>query len=115
MGKHWGSLFFAMPNEFDRELVARVPEILQSRNRSDWRRLEIAHHQLSAYSNSRMGQQHRVRAKRQRRKAYLERKRVAASRPRRPAAKSRTKKSPAPATTADSSAVTTAEEASAAS
>jgi hypothetical protein len=39
-----------------------------------------------------MGQQHRVTAKRKRRKAYLERKHAAANAPRRPTAKSRTKK-----------------------
>jgi hypothetical protein len=42
-----------------------------------------------------MGQQHRVTAKRIRRKAYLERKRVAANAPRRPATKPRAKKTAA--------------------
>jgi len=58
-------------------------------------RFEIASPALPAYSSCLMGQQHRVTAKRKRRKAYVERKRVAARPLLRPAAKSRTKK-PAP-------------------
>jgi hypothetical protein len=53
--------------------------------------LQIASHALPAYSNTLMGQQHRVRAKRTRRKAYLERKRAANKTWRRPATKSRAK------------------------
>jgi hypothetical protein len=53
--------------------------------------LQIALPTLPAYSNSLMGQQHRVRAKRSRRKAYLERKRAASKTRRRPATKTRAK------------------------
>ena len=54
-------------------------------------RFQIAPFAHPAYSNCLMGQQHRVKAKRRRRKAYLERKRTAAKAPRR-SAKPRGKK-----------------------
>jgi len=59
---------------------------------------QIAGRALLAYSKRRMGQQHRVVAKRKRRKAYLERKRVSANAPRRSNAKPRAKKAAAAAT-----------------
>jgi hypothetical protein len=57
-------------------------------------RFQIAPVALPAYSNCLMGQQHRVRAKRKRHKAYLERKRLAAK-ARRRTAKPRGKKAAA--------------------
>jgi hypothetical protein len=57
--------------------------------------LEIASSALPPYINRFMGQQHRVKVKRKRRKAYVERKRAAAKAPRRPAVKSRSKKATA--------------------
>jgi hypothetical protein len=65
--------------------------------RSPQSRFQIAQLVLPAYSNCLMGQQHRVKVKRQRRKAYLERKRTVARAPRRPATKARSKKAAAPA------------------
>jgi hypothetical protein len=59
-------------------------------------RFEIAPPGTPAYSNCLMGQQHRVKAKRQRRKAYRERKRVAAAAQRR-TSKARSKKTTAEA------------------
>jgi hypothetical protein len=56
------------------------------------RRFLIAELALPAYSESLMGQQHRVTAKRKRRKAYLERRRAAEKAPRRTAERSRAKK-----------------------
>jgi hypothetical protein len=45
----------------------------------------------------RMGQQHRVRIKRKRRKAYLKRKKIASKAAQRGAAKTKVKKQPSPA------------------
>jgi hypothetical protein len=45
----------------------------------------------------RMGQQHRVRVKRKRRKAYLKRKKIASKATQRATPKARVKKQPAPA------------------
>jgi len=58
--------------------------------------IQIAFLNVSTDKHAPMGQQHRVRAKRKRRKAYLERKRATVRATRREPAKSKPKKQAAP-------------------
>ena len=67
---------------------------LQARFALNEARIQIACLDLSTYRGA-MGQQHRVRTKRKRRKAYLQRKKAALHASHREPAKSRAKKQPA--------------------